>query len=123
MRRIPLILAALILLLQYPLWFGKGGWLKVRELHQEVEAQKKENQKMQARNGVTDAEVRDLKQGTAAIEARARRDLGMIKPGEVYFQVDDAAPPASAPVAMAPRPSNATSGVILASPTASRSRH
>jgi cell division protein FtsB len=97
MRRIPLILAALILLLQYPLWFGKGGWLKVWELDREVEAQNLANQKMQARNAVTDAEVRDLKQGTAAIEARARNDLGMIKPGEVYFQLDDAPLAASAP--------------------------
>jgi cell division protein FtsB len=97
MRRIPLILAALILLLQYPLWFGRGGWLKVWELDREVEAQKVANQKMQARNAVTDAEVRDLKQGTAAIEARARNDLGMIKPGEIYFRVDDVSHPASGP--------------------------
>lgn len=113
MRRIPLILAALILLLQYPLWFGKGGWFKVRELDREVEAQKLENEKMQTRNAVTDAEVRDLKQGTAAIEERARTELGMIKPGEIFFQVDDdTRPPASAPAVMPPPPSHAASGVI-----------
>lgn len=95
MRRIHIILAAVILLLQYPLWFGKGGWLKVWELNRELEAQRQENQKMQARNAVMDAEVRDLKQGTDAIEERARSDLGMIKPGETYFQLDDAHLPAS----------------------------
>ncbi len=101
MRRIPLILAALILLLQYPLWFGKGGWLKVWELNREVEAQRQENQKLQTRNAVMDAEVRDLKQGSDAIEERARSDLGMIKPGEVYFQLDDAHLPASGAAASA----------------------
>ncbi len=87
MRWIPLILVALILLLQYPLWLGKGGWLKVWDLSRQVEAQKQENLKTQARNAALDAEVRDLKQGTEAIEERARNDLGMIKQGEVLFQV------------------------------------
>jgi cell division protein FtsB len=111
MRRITFVLAALILLLQYPLWFGKGGWLKVWELNREVEAQKQENQKMQARNAVMDAEVRDLKQGSDAIEERARSDLGMIKPGEVYFQLDDAHLPASGPVALPGRAIGARSAV------------
>ncbi len=108
MRRIPLILAALILLLQYPLWFGKGGWLKVWELNREVEAQQRVNQQMQARNAVMDAEVRDLKQGTDAIEERARSELGMVRPGEVYFQVDDAHLPASAPAAPAAKAAGAS---------------
>lgn len=112
MRRISYILAALILLLQYPLWFGKGGWLKVWELNREVDAQKQENQRMQARNAVMDAEVSDLKQGTDAIEERARSELGMVKPGEVYFQFDDAHLPASAPAA-APQPAG-----VQAAPTA-----
>ena len=87
MRWISLILAALIVLLQYPLWLGKGGWLKVWDLRQQVEAQKQINQKTQTRNTVLDAEVRDLKQGTEAIEERARSELGMIKPNEVFFQI------------------------------------
>lgn len=88
MRRIPLILAILILLLQYPLWFGKGGWLKMRELEHELETQKQVNRQTQSRNAVLDAEVRDLKQGNAAIEERARSGLGMIKQGEVFYQID-----------------------------------
>ncbi len=87
MRWISLILAALILLMQYPLWLGKGGWLKVWDLGQQVEAQKQINQQTQTRNAVLDAEVRDLKQGTEAIEERARSELGMVKRDEVFFQI------------------------------------
>ncbi len=87
MRWIKLILAALILLLQYPLWMGKGGWLKVWDLDRQVEAQKQINQRTQTRNAVLDAEVRDLKQGTEAIEERARSELGMVKRDEIFFQI------------------------------------
>jgi len=93
MRWVSLILLALILLWQYPLWMGKGGWIKVWELDRQVEAQKKTNLQTKTRNTVLDAEVRDLKQGTEAIEERARSDLGMIKPGEVFFQVVGENPP------------------------------
>ena len=89
MRRILLILAVLILLLQYPLWLGKGSWLKVWDMGRQVEAQKQLNQKTQTRNAVMDAEVRDLKQGTEAIEERARSELGMVKRDEVFFQIVD----------------------------------
>jgi cell division protein FtsB len=86
-RAVTLILAALLLLLQYPLWLGKGGWLKVWDLNHQVEAQQQANRQIQARNALLDAEVRDLKQGTEAIEERARSALGMIKHDEVFFQV------------------------------------
>ena len=87
MRWISLVLAALILLLQYPLWLGKGGWLKVLDIGKQVEAQKQLNQQTQMRNAVLDAEVRDLKQGTGAIEERARSELGMVRRDEVFFQI------------------------------------
>ncbi|HEU0186872.1 MAG TPA: cell division protein FtsB [Gallionellaceae bacterium] len=87
MRGVTLILLALIVLLQYPLWFGKGGWLKVWDIGRQLDEQKKANQQVQLRNAVLDAEVHDLKQGTDAIEEHARTDLGMIKPGEVFYQV------------------------------------
>ena len=98
MRWVSVILLALILLWQYPLWLGKGSWIKVWELDRQVEVQKKANVQTKTRNAVLDAEVRDLKQGTEAIEERARSDLGMIKPGEVFFQVvgEHPALPASA---------------------------
>ncbi len=101
MRWVPLILAVLILLLQYPLWFGKGGWFRVWELSQEVKEQKQSNQQAQMRNAVMDAEVRDLKQGSDAIEERARSELGMIKRGEVLFLVDDAHPASATAAATA----------------------
>ncbi|RFC33023.1 MAG: cell division protein FtsB [Candidatus Nitrotoga sp. MKT] len=89
MRWVSLILVSLLLLVQYPLWFGKGGWLKVWDLDRQVEEQKHINQKTQTRNAVLDAEVRDLKQGTEAVEERARSELGMVKRDEVFFQIVD----------------------------------
>ncbi len=86
-RAITLILVALLLLIQYPLWLGKGGWLKVWDMGRQVEAQQQANRQSQSRNALLDAEVRDLKQGTDAIEERARSELGMIKRGEVFFQI------------------------------------
>src|SRR5437867_6539792 len=87
MRVLAVIFALLILALQYPLWFGKGGWLQVRELSNQVQAQKARNAQLKARNDALDAEVRDLKQGYEAIEERARSELGMIRQDEVFFQL------------------------------------
>jgi len=86
MRAVTLILLILLLLLQYPLWLGKGGWLKVWDLNRQVKTQQQVNQQTQLRNAVLDAEVRDLKQGTEAVEERARSEMGMIKRDEVFFQ-------------------------------------
>jgi cell division protein FtsB len=86
------ILLAIIALLQYPLWFGKGGWLKARELERQLEAQREVNQKLEVRNAALDAEVRDLKTGYDAIEERARFELGLIKDGEVFVQVPQKQP-------------------------------
>ena len=98
MRIITLILIFLLLLLQYPLWLGHGGWLRVWDLHRQVEAQQQINGQTEARNALLDAEVRDLKQGAEAIEERARSELGMIKGDEVFFQVLDDAPSSAAAV-------------------------
>ena len=81
------VLGLLIVLIQYPLWLGKGGWMRVWEIDRKVSAQKQENAKLDARNKALDAEVRDLKQGSDAIEERARYELGMVKQDEVFFQV------------------------------------
>ncbi len=104
MRWVTLILLALILLLQYPLWVGKGGWFKVWDIGRQVEEQKKLNQQVQLRNAILDAEVRDLKQGTDAIEEHARSGLGMIKPGEVFFQVVGESEPAPASAVAVAKP-------------------
>lgn len=87
MRWLTLIFVALIAALQYPLWLGKGSWLRVWEVDHSVTQQKEINQKLRARNASLDAEVRDLKQGYDAIEERARSELGMIKRDEIFFQV------------------------------------
>jgi cell division protein FtsB len=92
-RLLALILAGFVIALQYPLWFGKGGWLRVRDLQQQVAAQKAITAKLDARTRAFDAEVRDLKTGFDALEERARSELGMIRQDEVYFQL---APPAPA---------------------------
>jgi len=87
MKLLTFVLIALIALLQYPLWLGKGSWLKVWEVNQQVITQHETNQQLKIRNAVLDAEVRDLKQGHDAIEERARSELGMIKQDEIFFQV------------------------------------
>jgi cell division protein FtsB len=77
----------LILALQYPIWLGRGGWLRVHELDRQVQAQKKNNDALAVRNAALDADVRDLKHGYEAIEERARSELGMIRSDEVFFQL------------------------------------
>ena len=98
MRWLALIFVAAIVALQYPMWLGKGGWLAVRDLERQVAAQREANEKLQARNQALDADVRDLKTGSEAIEERARAELGMIRHDEVFFQLQPAtakpAPPA-----------------------------
>ncbi len=85
------VLVALIVLIQYPLWFGKGGWLRVWEVDRQLAAAREANRKLEARNGSLAAEVRDLKNGTEAIEERARSELGMIRGDELFFQVEEPA--------------------------------
>jgi cell division protein FtsB len=89
MKWLTLTLAVLLTLIQYPLWVGKGGWLRVWEVDQQIQAQRMTNAKLKTRNAALDAEVRDLKQGVEAIEERARSELGMVRQDEVFFQVLD----------------------------------
>jgi cell division protein FtsB len=89
MRLLSLVLAGLLLLIQYPLWLGKGGILRVWEMERQIAVQKETNARLQARNSALEADVRDLKQGLEAIEERARSELGMIRKDEVFFQVID----------------------------------
>ena len=94
MKALTLIFVILIALLQYPLWLGKGSWLRVWNVNQQITEQKDKNSAFKQRNETLNAEVRDLKQGNAAIEERARTELGMIKQDEVFYQVIDQALPA-----------------------------
>ena len=86
MKIVGAILVSLIVLIQYPLWLGKGGWLTAWRLENKLEAEKAKSVKLETRNAALAAEVRDLKQGTEAIEERARQELGMLRPDEVFFQ-------------------------------------
>lgn len=87
MRWLTLLLAGLLIAIQYPLWFGKGGWLRVAEIERQVATEKASNEKLRARNAALEAEVHDLKSGYEAIEERARSELGMIKQDEIFFQI------------------------------------
>lgn len=89
MRWLTVGLLAMIGLLQYPLWMGKGGWLKVWEYDRQLQQQKEVTRKLEIRNAGLDAEVRDLKQGYEAIEERARFELGMIKQNETFVQIPE----------------------------------
>ncbi len=80
-------LAVIALLLQYRIWASPDGAREVLRLDAAVEAQRAANERLQARNRQLAAEVRDLKQGFAAVEERARAELGLIAPNETYFQV------------------------------------
>ena len=86
------ILVALIVLIQYPLWFGKGGWLRVREVDRQVVDARDANRRLEARNASLAAEVKDLKTGSEAIEERARGELGMVRGDEIFFQIEERAP-------------------------------
>ncbi len=87
MRWPALLLLLLVVVLQYPLWMGKGSWIKVWELEQQLTALKQSNVKLKQRNAGLAAEVTDLRNGYEAIEERARYELGMLKSDEVYVQV------------------------------------
>jgi cell division protein FtsB len=87
MRWLALFFGVLILALQYPMWLGKGGWLTVREYERQLADQRAHNARLKARNDALEADVRDLKTGTEAIEERARSDLGMIRQDEVFVQL------------------------------------
>jgi len=97
MRWLALLFTALIVALQYPMWLGKGSWLQVREYDRALAEQQQQNAKLKARNEALDADVRDLKTGSEAIEERARNELGMIRQDEVFFQLQPAGSAPRAP--------------------------
>ncbi len=100
MRILGVVLAVLLVAIQYPLWFGKGGWLRARELEHQLAAQREVNAALVVRNAAARAEVASLREGREAIEERARMQLNMVRDGEVFFQFVGrpvATPPADAP--------------------------
>ncbi len=96
-RLVPLLLLLLLLLTQYQLWFGVGNVPSAMRLKGQVETQAAEDATLSKRNEALAAEVGDLKQGQAAIEERARTELGMVKKGETFYQIVQAPAPATHP--------------------------
>lgn len=87
LRWIALLLLLALIGLQMKLWSGNGSMHEVDGLRVSVKAQADENIKLRQRNQALAADVLDLKHGDQAVEARARTELGLIKPGEVFYQV------------------------------------
>jgi cell division protein FtsB len=87
MRIVIALLLALLAFLQYRLWVGEGSLAEVNNLKDEIEALQQELVGLRKRNHALQAEVEDLRSGQAAIEERARSELGMIKEGEIFYQV------------------------------------
>lgn len=87
MRPSTAILLGLAVVIQYPLWLGKGGWLKVWDSDRQLRQQRETNRQLELRNAGLEAETRNLKSGLEAVEERARYELGMIKADEVFYQL------------------------------------
>ncbi len=87
MRWVFLLLFILFLYLQYSLWIGRGSLPSAWRIQEQISAQKLQNKQLRDRNEALSAEVLDLKEGLAAIEEKARNELGMIKKDEIFIQV------------------------------------
>lgn len=87
MKRLALLLAGLLLAIQWPLWFGHGGWLRVLDVQRQLAARQSANLALRGHNQSLTAEIASLRQGSEAIEERARRELHMVRPDETFFQL------------------------------------
>ena len=118
MRLLTLALLGLLVLIQYPLWLGKGGWMRVWEVDRQLVTQNRTNERLVERNRALEGEVRDLQQGTGAIEERARYELGLMRSDEVFVQLVEPASAAagagSAATAPVPRRATAPAGLSAA---------
>lgn len=89
MRLLLISLTVLLVLIQYPLWLGKGGWLRVWDLSRQLDVALVKERELKVRNAKLASEVQDLKEGTGAIEERARYELGLVRDSEIFIQVLD----------------------------------
>lgn len=87
-RAVSALLIALLVILQAQLWTGRGSVPNIREMQQRLTSQQAKNMQSQARNDQLAAEVRDLKEGLEMVEEKARSELGMVKPNEIFIQVN-----------------------------------
>ncbi|HZH55727.1 cell division protein FtsB [Yanghanlia caeni] len=95
MRLLLIVLILLTAITQYPLWWGKGGWQRVRELEARLQTQQEINEALAARNNALAAEVQDLTAGTDAIEERARTEMGLVHEDEIFVHLLPTTPPKS----------------------------
>jgi len=86
-RLIVIGLTLMLILIQYPLWLGKGSWLRVWDLSRQLDSALVKEQELRERNAKLASEVQDLKEGTGALEERARYELGLIKDNETFVQI------------------------------------
>ncbi|MDE1183940.1 cell division protein FtsB [Paraburkholderia sp.] len=116
MRLVTVVLIVLLAMIQYPLWWGHGGWLRVHELQGQLAQQLQKNADAKVRNERIEGEVQDLQNGTAAVEERARYEMGMVKDSEVFVQfVSPNAPLPTSNANSAPSDTS-TRGVVSAAP-------
>ncbi|MFC0402867.1 cell division protein FtsB [Paraburkholderia rhizosphaerae] len=114
MRLVTVALVVLLVLIQFPLWWGHGGWLRVHELQQQLDQQLKKNADEKVRNERIEGEVQDLQSGTSAVEERARYEMGMVKDSEVFVQF--VSPNSPLPASNAPATATSTRGQVSAAP-------
>ncbi|HEX7349166.1 MAG TPA: cell division protein FtsB [Rhodanobacteraceae bacterium] len=112
LKWIALVLIALLIGLQVKLWVGEGGMHDLQAIRARVAAQQAQNVQLKQRNQALHADVEDLKHGQDAVEARARQQLGLVKPGEVFYQVVNA--PAGAASTAAPAATTAVPAAVPA---------
>lgn len=86
-RLVPAILVVLLVLFQTQLWRGRGSLPNVQNMQNRLDDQLAKNAQMQAQNDQLSAEVRDLKEGLEMVEEKARSELGMVKPNEIFVQI------------------------------------
>jgi cell division protein FtsB len=116
MRLVTVVLISLLVLIQYPLWWGHGGWLRVRDLEHQLVAQEQKNEDLRQRNERLKGEVQDLEQGTDAVEERARYELGMIKDSEIFVQFVSPNQPLPTALSSVAMPASSTRGEMSAAP-------
>ncbi len=114
MRILSFVLLALLVLVQFPLWLGKGGWLRVWDLERQVALQQASNDRLLERNRSLEGEVKDLRDGVGAIEERARYELGMMRSEEIFVQLPERRPTEGAAQAQALVPRGAAPAILAA---------
>lgn len=86
-RLVPALLITLLVIVQAQLWFGRGSLRNVAELERQLQQEKQANEEARRVNEQLSAEVNDLKEGLNMVEERARHELGMVKPNEIFVQI------------------------------------